>query len=459
MARSLGAEREAPWDGMIPCHGEPVAQVKRYWPFAAWRPGRLARNVAHVGGWNAGRIALQGINLVLLARAFGPELYGALSGSVALYLTIAQFVGLGTGISLVRHVAKGGEADAKLRSIQRIYVLTGACLCLVAWATASWLYGRFMSASVLLMLAAADIAIMPLVAPLACRFQAEERLGLTSALLTIAPVARCLAIAVLLALGIRDIGWYAAIYLSGMILIVCTLLYVFWPRTSDATTTPAGIGSEVKDGLRYVVSSATVTATSELDKAVMLRLAGELATGHYAAASRIAQAALMPVQALLVAIAPRWFREHGPDSTPRSVALAFGITGIYSIAAAAACWIIAPLLPLLLGSAFYSSVPLLQLLTAAIVSGSFRQTTMTLAMTSDLQASRNVIELTALGFSLLLMMTLVPQYGGNGAVLSIVLGDVFAIVLGAAALVRQKQRLALARESRKAIDIAPMDKP
>lgn len=432
--------------------------MKRIRQLKAWRPGRLARNVAHVGGWNAGRIALQAINLVLLARVFGPELYGALSGSVALYLTVAQFVGLGTGISLVRHVAKGGDADAKLRSIQRVYLLTGAGLCMLAWMAASWLYGHFLSASVLLMLAAAEIAVMPLVAPLACRFQAEERLGMTSALLAVAPVARCLAIVILFLLGIRDIRWYAAIYLSGMALAISTLLYVLWPRSIAGNARLPGIASEVRQGLTYVVSSATVTANSELDKAVMLRLAGELATGHYAAASRIAQAALMPVQALLVAIAPRWFRNHGQESSRGSMLLAIGIAGIYSIGAATACWIMAPLLPMVLGPEFYASIPLLQLFTAAIVSGSLRQTMMTAAMTSDLQSSRNIIELTSLGFSLLLMAALIPRHGGSGAVLSIVVGDTFAIGLGAAALLRQRRRQLPTSRAPGAATISSVDK-
>jgi O-antigen/teichoic acid export membrane protein len=424
---------------MIPRHGGNVAQMERIKVMAAWRPGRLAHNVAHVGGWNALRIALQALNLVLLARVFGPELYGALSGSVALYLTAAQFVGLGTGISLVRHVSRGGEAIAKLRSIQRVYVLSGLCICVLAWATSTWLFGHYLPAGVLLMLAAADIAVMPLVVPLACRFQAEERLGMTSALLTIAPVARCAAVTILLLIGVRSIGWYAAIYLLGMSSCVGMLLVRLWPRGNNGTSTLPSIASEVGEGIRYAVSSATVTANSELDKSVMLRLAGELATGHYSAASRVAQAAIMPVQALLVSISPRWFRDHAAETSLRNLSLAFGFSAIYSLVAALACWLAAPFLPILLGQAFSPSIPLLQLLGLAIISGSLRLTTMTVAMTSDLQTSRNLIEITCLGLSLLIMFLLVPRYGGIGAVISIVISDVCAISLGAAALLSQNR--------------------
>ena len=414
--------------------------MNRIKALTAWRPGRLAHNVAHVGAWNAIRIALQALNLVLLARVFGPEVYGALSGSVALFLTAAQFVGLGTGISLVRHVARGGESAAKLQSIQRIYALSGISIFAFAWIASTWLFGRYLPTNVLLMLAAADIVLMPLIVPLACYFQAKERLGMTSALLTLASIVRCVTILILLIAGVRSIALYAGLYLVGMAMCVTLILFRLWPKGRVGPVTLPRMIDEVREGIRYAVGSATVTASNELDKSLMLRMAGELATGHYAAASRIAQAGIMPVQALLVAISPRWFREHISETPNRNLILTLAIAGTYALGAAFACWIASPLLPFVLGKSFEPSVALLQLMSAAILSGSLRTTIMTIAMTRDLQTSRNLIELSCLILSLLLMALLIPQYGGVGAVISIVASDAAAISMGATILVVTERR-------------------
>jgi O-antigen/teichoic acid export membrane protein len=244
---------------------------------------------------------------------------------------------------------------------------------------------------------------------------------------------------------VRSLAVYAAIYAASLLVLVLAAFVRLWPRDVRLDPSPSAMRAEVHEGLPYSVSSATATASGEIDKSLMLRLAGELATGQYSAASRVVQAAVMPVQALMVSIAPRWFRAHAQGGASRERRIAIGIAIAYAVIAAAGCWACAPLLPWLLGSGFEASVPVLRFLSVAIVTGSLRQVTMMMTMTSDLQGSRNMIELAALALFVASMIVLIPRHGATGAVVATVLADGLAILLGTAALARARDRAAVGR--------------
>lgn len=296
-----------------------------------------------------------------------------------------------------------------------------------------------MSLRALAMLAAAEMIVTPLIGPLASRYQGEERIGVASALMTIAPIGRCLAVAMVFATGSSSLDAYAALYLAVLSLLVVATLWKLMP--SPQRPTRADIVDEVREGGRYAVSMVAVTANGEIDKAVMLRLAGDHATGQYAAASRLMQAALMPVNALVLSLAPRWFRHEGAAGVSlRQLAIAALAVAAYSSAAALTCWFLAPFAPFLFGEAFRASVPILQLLSFAIISGAFRQVTMTLVMTSDLQHSRNLIEIGCIAASVALMLWWIPHHGALGAAMAVIAADVLAVVLGVGTMALARRR-------------------
>lgn len=400
----------------------------------------MAWNTLHAGGWNAARVILQATSLILLARLFGPKGYGALSGTVGLYTTLAQLVGLGTGIALVRHVVRGGDVRARLRSTQAAYFLTGLLCFAIAWPGSVWLFPRGMlSGTALAMLGLAEIVVAPSLLPLAYRYQASERMSIAGALLTTAPFARCAAIVAVWILHVVSLQWFAAIYLAALLVATTLAGVLLWPR-GGIPTSREPIAAAMRDGLPYAVTNATVTAGGELDKTVMLHQAGATLTGQYAAASRIAMAALLPVNALVVAAAPRWFRQDRQHRMLSASAPMFAAAAAYAVVASGSLLLLAPYLPLLLGDSFQASVPLLRYLCLAILTGSFRQIVGMLLTAKDLQRSRNGIEILSVVLGLCLMGLLIPALGAVGAIISVVVSDVSLVVFGWEALRRANKR-------------------
>ena len=409
-------------------------------PLFSWRPGRLAWNTLHAGGWSAARVVLQAISLILLARVFGAQGYGALSGTVALYTTLAQLVGLGSGIALVRHFARTGESSKRLPATQATYLVTGVVLCLVAILISFWLLTNpRLSLNVLAPLAFAELVIAPALMPMSFHYQAIERLSISGALMTMAPVARCSAVLLAMAARPTSLEIFALLYLGCLAAVALVALLVWWPKGGGVFSWQT-VPGEIREGIPYAVTGAAATAGNELDKTMMLRLSSEAATGQYAAASRIMQAAFLPVHALVLAAAPRLFkREHGTSIPLTNFAL-FAVTLVYAGLAALAFWLVAPwLLPLLLGSDFSPATIVIELLALALVTGSVRQIVVMLLTTSDQQKARNVIEVGAIPASLALMGILIPRYSAAGAAAAVILCDVLVLAMGLRTLVRDDE--------------------
>lgn len=392
-----------------------------------WRPGRIARNTAHASSWNGIRIVLQAAGLVLMARVLGANGYGALAGSVALFMVCGQFTGLGSGVALVRHVARGGELRGRFAATEYAYLLSGLVLTALALPPSLGLLGEQVPPTALAWLAIAEILIAPTLFPLVYRYQAEERMFLSSAIGTLAPMARLVTIAAVAMLGLRDITVFAQLYLACLILTATITLYLAWPRGDPVAT--CSTWQTIREGLPYAVSGVALTAGTELDKTVLLRLAGDAVTGPYAAAYRIASAATLPINALILAASPRLFRAPSANNTRLATTMLAVVFG-YAMLAAAALWLFAPFAPWLLGRGFDNATPLLRALCIIIITSSLRQYITALLTTRDRQVSRNMIEIGGACISLVALLVLVPSFGAYGAILAIALSDLCVATIG-----------------------------
>lgn len=392
-----------------------------------WRPGRLLHNTAHAGGWNLARILLQALSLVLMARVLGADGYGSLAGTVALYITFGQFTGFGSGIALVRHVARNGELSARFLSTQHAYLATGLIIFALVWPPSIWLFGDELSVSTLACLAVAEVIAAPALQPLVYRYLAEERMFISGALQTIAPSARFVAIGSMAILGLEDVANFAWLYLACIATASSLVIYTTWQRNYKLTKRSSWI-STARAGVPYMISSVAMTAGTELDKTIMLRFSGGIIAGQYAAAYRIMQAATLPVNSLILAAAPRMFRTVGQfRSLTKTLFLA---TICYALLTAFALAALAPFAYILLGDEFIDAQKYLRGLSFVVITNCVRQLVTAHLTTADAQKKRNVIEVIGLFLSITLLLVLIPLYGASGAIIALAASDLAVILLG-----------------------------
>lgn len=400
----------------------------------AWRPGALARNAAHGTAWNFARVALQATSLVALASLFGGEGYGLLAGTIALFATCAQLVGLGAGIALVRDAARDPSVRAeRLSRTRTVYLTTGLVFFLAAWTLGSVLLSDELSPSTLAALAFAEMFLAPALLPTAYWLQVQERMGAFGFVTSVTPMVRLVAALLLLPRGSASVDAFAFLYVGLLAIALAAVIASFHGRHALAPIRLAHL-SFAREGLPYVLPSVTLTAGQEIDKTLVLQLAGAAAAGPYAAACRIAQAAVLPVNSLVLTAAPRLFRAFSSGSGNRTLQPLIVAAGVYGCLAALALYLLAPAVPLLLGADFSSAVVTLRLLCLLVITSSLRQVIMAGLTTNDAQQRRNLVELLAVATMVALCISFVPRFGVSAAALSLIVADLVALLAGAIAL-------------------------
>src|SRR5207247_2123507 len=117
-------------------------------------------------------------------------------------------------------------------------------------------------------------------------------------------------------------------------------------------------GRATRDGLYFALSQWMQAVQKDIDKMLIVRVSGLTAAGIYAAASRIVDITFTPVLALMSASYPGFFRQ---GAAGLRAAMAFGrpllvVGGLYGVVSGLALVTGAPVLPLVLGESFPTSV-------------------------------------------------------------------------------------------------------
>lgn len=399
----------------------------KHW--ATWRPGTLLRNTFLASGWNVARILVQAGSLVLMTWVFGAKGYGTLAGVTALYITLAQFVGLGSGVVLVRHLARNSdEPAARMLATQRAYLGSGLLAFVLVWPCSIAVFGDAMPPYALACLAAAEMIAAPAIMPLVYWHQARENMFLSGAILTLAPIARICAAMTTALLGTRELTIYATLHLGWLTLaVITTHLLTSLPKMRGRKPSP--IIQTMREGLPYAVSAVTLTAGNELDKTILLRTQGSVITGQYTAAYRIMQAATLPVNSLILAATPRMFKfaVNAGKTLFWSMLLA---TTVYALIAALLLGMLSPYVSLLLGEEFTHSSTLLRMMCFVLLTNCIKQLVTAQLTVSDRQKERNLIEAAGLFASIALLVTLTPMFGAIGAIIAMGASDLLIIALG-----------------------------
>jgi O-antigen/teichoic acid export membrane protein len=391
----------------------------------------LGRDVAHgalVGSfWTLVRLLLQAAYLVLTARILSAAGYGEFAAVVSLAAIFAPLAGLGSGMVMLRHVSlEPGALGAFWGASLRLTALSGlafaAFLLVFSAAVLPQVEWRLVAAVV-----AAEVLAAPLIATAALAFQAVGQFGAANVVGTLLSAARvaaaCLAVALLSQL---TPAVFALVHLAATASCALATLVMVERRLRPARARIA-LREHWRAGLPYAASGVVGVVSSEIDKPLLLRLAGAEAAGVFAAAFRLASAAAAPVNALVLAAAPALFREAQapPTRALRVLAVALGYAVLAALAVAGLAWVA----PLLLGAAFTESAPLLRWLAPWLVFGTARQIGCAALTTRGQQNVRVALEAAGAAASVALNLVLIPALGALGAVIAVTLTEATLAVL------------------------------
>lgn len=401
----------------------------------SWRPGRLARSSGSLLLWMVLRAAAQALAVLILARLLGAAGYGRFVAILATAAFVAPFVGLGLSNIVLRNGVKDPAGlewyQAKAMRLWRLSLLPAILVaCLLAILLLPIDIPKLAAFSAII----AELVASSLVELRARYWQAEHRISNFGAVNAGLPLIRLVALSVLYFSAqdydVQQVLWvYAAVSL-----MYCVFLWL--PCRKRQQGEPGAEAMAWADGVSFGMAAFAVRLQGEFNKPVLAHMGFDL-VGAYNAAQRAADLASMPLSALQESLWPRLYSKR---STPHQL----HVSGLLLLLLAAFCgagiWLLAPLLPRVLGGGFTDAVTTARWLALLPLLQSIRA----LLNFHVIQCARMKLIgwASAIGAvaSVLGVWLLVPRRGIEGAVISAYVTEVVMMVVLVGGIVHFSRR-------------------
>jgi O-antigen/teichoic acid export membrane protein len=381
------------------------------------------------------RLFLQAGTLLLIARALGPQLFGAFAGIAALAILLGTLSTLGTHLVLL------GEASRAYRRRLRVlpYTVSTTLLCGTLLLAIYMLLVRsiFVSSPIpldlVILIGITELFLQPLISIPSAQLQARRKI-VTSQLVFLAPLTiRFLVILTIFVAPVQDVlrVFVTGSLIAGVVGIVIASMAspMSWPafRHWRLATAP-----ELRHSVGFAALNITGAAPAEIDKSLAARLLPLAAAGLYSGAARIVSAVSLPVVAMLQAALPRLFHESSQTRgiTPLLLTSLYGSALLYGVGAAIVMWLLVPLLGWLFGDDYVGIGEIASLLCAAIPGTTLRLTNGVILMARGRPWQRIVSELAGIAAIVIAALLLVPKYGISGMIAAYIAAEWLTAVVG-----------------------------
>lgn len=390
---------------------------------------------------NGIRLGISGLYFILLTRLLGAEGFGWFSALLACSQLVSPF-------------AQGGQPDVLIQWLSRrpqdLYPLwTHACCIalvggigitgLLLFPLHVWLPGVPVWTIGLILLS--EVLLFGLQSVHKGMLIALERIPQVALIDTGMALARLLTASMALALGWQSLGQWSVLY-AGMALSVVLVTYCFIQQN--------GIGSikgnlrfwqetgiqQLKTGWDFAVGGVAVLAFSDIDKLLLPRLSSAAAAGVYSAAYRVVTFAQTPIMSLMTSGMAEMSRQGNQGlrygwaygSRLAKWVIGYGCIGTIGL------WILAGLIPDLLGESYEETRDALRWLSSLVLWEGLHLLLAGILTGANLHRPRSGVQLGALGLNVVLNSFWIPEYGWLGAVLATLVAEL-ALLFGLGGLI------------------------
>jgi O-antigen/teichoic acid export membrane protein/peptidoglycan/xylan/chitin deacetylase (PgdA/CDA1 family) len=315
----------------------------------------LATGTAWMLGAQGIRLLAQVLYFVLLARRLGAAGYGAFAGALGAISLMVPFAGMGAGSFLIRGVTRGVHTPDHWWGRAVLTVVRGGAALALGVIALGWLLLHDRIPFWLLVgVTVSDVMLLPLIEVSGQAFQALDRLDRTALIWVVWSGLKVAAAVTLTIVPGGNLSLWAVLYPlstggAALVEVRAVTRRVGWPPR------PTSFGrAELREGLMFSLSGSARSVYDDIDKAMLARFGSLGVTGIYGAAYRIIDVAFLPVRSLIFAAYPRFFA-RGAAGVRAVAALARSLVPVaaaYCLAAGAALFLLAPLVPVILGRSY-----------------------------------------------------------------------------------------------------------
>jgi O-antigen/teichoic acid export membrane protein len=405
--------------------------------------GRLARNTIYSTFGLVVRAVIQACYLILLSRRMGSHDYGLFAGSVAVAILVAPLSGWGVAYVLAQQVSRDPSRARALWATALVQIgLSGAALILIVMLVSATVLGERIDALSMLMLAIAELVALPAAQVATTLCVVLGRGAAAASVICLVPAGRLMVVtASFFFLGAAPSPSHvAASHFIGSLAGVAAAMAVIArvegkPAWRNRLSVPRAIGH----GSQYAVGSLVGTSYPEIDKVLLLQLAGAAVVGTYTVAFRVMAVLLLPISALVSNALPRLFAaQSGRDRLHILKAVSMAATG-YAVVAAIAAFLFAPFAPDIFGPSFTESSRYLELMCVWVILFALHQCAATGLTGSGRQWARIAVEAGGVVAIVVINLIAIPALGGRGSILALLVSEVL-MAGGCWALLRDRIR-------------------
>ena len=378
----------------------------------------LARNAAWLFAGQGLSFVAQAFYFIVLARLLGTKQYGQLAGAIALVSVVSQYSTLGSGILFLRYVSPDhSRFPIYWGNILMSTFLLGGLLAVGLGLSGRWFVGAA-SVPLLFPIAISDCLFQQLSSCVGQIFLTFEKMKFGAIFGLLSSVSRCiLAVGMLVVLGRASAWQWAMASLAISSLTACAAFAIVTRSFGLPSFSPSLLIKRAGEGFVFAISGSTTAVYNDIDKVVLSHFGMDRANGIYAMAYRVVNIGSMPVQSIVGAALPRFFRE-GVKGIAATVPMARALlsrTVLLGIAISAAMFVCAPIIPHLVGKSYVDSVSALRWLCLIPFFRCFHLSAGDAIAGAGHQKFRLVSQSIAAIGNLLLNLYLVPRYSWHGA--------------------------------------------
>jgi O-antigen/teichoic acid export membrane protein len=395
--------------------------------------GRIVRNSAYLLAAQAPIQAVNAVYIVLLARWLGREAFGVYAAIWTILSFFATLGEQGLALYITRDIAREPDlASNRLSNGLAVGLMLGVASS-AAMAVLALLLGYPPSVVGLAALVGIALWLRNPWSVLAGGFNAFQKMGVSSALMVAMSVTNAV-----VGLTCLVAGWgLVGVVVGAIVANAATLSLAAWlahrdlPRISALCVSRSEIRRLLCASLPFGARALLGIVYFRADVVMLSVLAGFEAAGLYQSAYKVLELAIMLPGALNLALYPVLSALHG-GSRDRLRAV-FEQQSVYLAAiglplAAFLVWLAHPLISLLYGAEYESTVPILQWLAVAVLLAYLNAPLISVATSSDFQVEVTVRNMVALVVNIGLNLLLIPPLGGQGAALAMIGSEIVLFV-------------------------------
>lgn len=387
----------------------------------------LARNTLWMLLAQGSRLVLQAAYFVIIARALGAEQYGAFIGATSLVGIAAPFASLGFGNLIVKNVSRNRSSFSYYWGNSLfLMVVSGIGLTLLLLCIAPLILPKTISLLLLFLVAINNLAITIVIDLAAYAFLSIHQVVRTAQLNFLPYLMRMFAALVLVYfIPNPDAVDWAYLCLLTTTIVSAIAFFLVQREVGSPKLALGRIKSELTEGFYFSIGLSAQTVYNDIDKTMLARLASLEATGIYAAAYRLIDVGFAPVRSLLSASYAKFFQQ-GAKGISGSLKLAkrlAPIAGLYGAIAGVGLFIIAPIVPYILGDEYATAVEALRWLSPLLCLKALHYFAADTLTGAGFQGIRSGVQVIIAVFNVLINLWVIPLYSWKGAALSSIASD------------------------------------